>query len=799
MSVDVAGRVKSVPEVDTNRARKDWGSLIKEAMNGRSTVIVRAEDGLSVVLVPSADDPGRGEEFTSSSVREQLIHLMEQAHQGQSVVVTRHGSAVAVMRAVAAPVPLAPAVRVPRSFGQVAALQDEGPGVCFGLPSLDAVAGDLVKPGRVVLIAAAPPAPPAAGSHLVASMARAVALDAGRPVLYAASGLTSREVADRMVAADSQVPYQDVRRNAFAPAQQQAVDEARRRLATSQLYFDDGDDGARLTAAMIASTARYIDGLALVAVDRLQAAEAAHLPLSGPQLPAAVRMLGDLAGQLRVPVVVAVDTADPDTLHTLGAHAVLTVERNGETARVVVSERDFGELASVGLQPDLQRARFIELPAACRQDSTPPPSGPVVPPAEAAVPRRAPAETAPRPVAAAQTVSRSGEERATPSAPLPAQNTPAHAPAAASVPGTAPADESAGERLVRLAGANPQLKPEDFDVLKLLGERIDDHLGHVQGDVEKAATRMQGQAITDVMDLFNRSRVGGRRQHTANPPSYDFLKKERPRGVDQVWEGRHKWVNTGLLDDVLKGSPASVPVTVLDTPGAYLNAFNVWLPQGKLLHRRHDPDNLDDGFPGPNTSSGIYLTEPSPWEHTHLPNPLGSRREPGPLLLDTATVKNLIDCHRKHDLCGPPRILESWTSKGSETFLLKLRRVLNAARLAAREQEELDIVEKYIKAMYSKFSSTLGESTANRQIKRPDWMHTVRSQAFANLWLRAFKLHASGLTIVKVMGTDEIHVAGESDWRTVFEEGHQLSQMKTKGKDAYTLTPRTARRHYPQD
>ncbi|MDB1090470.1 DNA-binding protein, partial [Streptomyces sp. ACA25] len=93
------------------------------------------------------------------------------------------------------------------------------------------------------------------------------------------------------------------------------------------------------------------------------------------------------------------------------------------------------------------------------------------------------------------------------------------------------------------------------------------------------------------------------------------------------------------------------------------------------------------------------------------------------------------------------------------------------------------------KQMYAKFVSTLGESPHNRELVRPDWVHLIRSQAFANLWWRAYKAAATaGLTVVTVAGTDELHVAG--DWRTVFPEGTGLADMKVK-TDSRTGEPVT--------
>lgn len=88
---------------------------------------------------------------------------------------------------------------------------------------------------------------------------------------------------------------------------------------------------------------------------------------------------------------------------------------------------------------------------------------------------------------------------------------------------------------------------------------------------------------------------------------------------------------------------------------------------------------------------------------------------------------------------------------------------------------------EYVKAMYSKFISTKGESNHNREMVRPDWMHVIHSQAYANLWGKAYKASkasTAGLDVVAMMGTDELHVAG--DWRQVFPEGRGVSQTKVK-------------------
>ncbi len=140
----------------------------------------------------------------------------------------------------------------------------------------------------------------------------------------------------------------------------------------------------------------------------------------------------------------------------------------------------------------------------------------------------------------------------------------------------------------------------------------------------------------------------------------------------------------------------------------------------------------------------------------------------------------------KHRLADAPVIHESWTAGATENFCDDLRVLLATARQEAIDADD-DVTLAYIKAMYSKFVSTMGESVHNREIVRPDWMHLIRAQAGANLWGRAYKAHQAGLTLISVMGTDELHVTG-GDWRTVFTEGRALTEMKIK-TDSKTGAP----------
>lgn len=109
-----------------------------------------------------------------------------------------------------------------------------------------------------------------------------------------------------------------------------------------------------------------MEGLALVVVDRLQAAHSARLPLSGDRLPDASQVLATLARTLHVPVLAIVDTDDPALLGLLDADVTLTLMPTEDPAKVqvTVAERDFGTIGSAYLQPDLIHARFLDAGAA---------------------------------------------------------------------------------------------------------------------------------------------------------------------------------------------------------------------------------------------------------------------------------------------------------------------------------------------------------------------------------------------------------------------------------------------------
>ncbi|WP_371524611.1 helix-turn-helix domain-containing protein [Streptomyces sp. NBC_01283] len=349
---------------------------------------------------------------------------------------------------------------------------------------------------------------------------------------------------------------------------------------------------------------------------------------------------------------------------------------------------------------------------------------------------------------------------ATPAAEPQPPSTPRHsaAPSGAQHPGPAGRTKTPTRRA---------FQPSDNPV-GLITRAVQSTLAQHHGDVEAATAALVKKAVPDAMALLDETRKGARYDVIAHPWIPDVLKKQTSRGPDQIWEARPKWTRPQL-------PPGHHQVTALDINGAYLSALKTHLPIGQLEHSTNTGHDR--------RRAGIHLITPPAWEHdAYLPNPIGERDEPGPLWVTEPTLRLLLRLSgSKYGLCEAPEVHESYTSGATENLLEKFRIALKDARDTAIADGDAVTLE-YVKAMYSKFVSTMGESNYNRELYRPDWMHIIRSQAFANLWMKALKAHDEGLAVVRAMGTDELHVIG--DWRRVFPEGRGVTEVKVK--DLYT-------------
>ncbi|MCX4870352.1 helix-turn-helix domain-containing protein [Streptomyces sp. NBC_00257] len=333
---------------------------------------------------------------------------------------------------------------------------------------------------------------------------------------------------------------------------------------------------------------------------------------------------------------------------------------------------------------------------------------------------------------------------------------------------TGPAPETTPHPAQRPRSPAKRAFQEQSGPADLIGQTVQAALAEHRGDVEATLAALLKRAIPDAMRLLDETRKGARYDIVAHPWIPDILRKQTSKGADRIWEARPKWTRHEL-------PPGRHEVTALDINGAYLSALKTHLPLGQLEHSA--------GFAHDRRRAGVHLITPPAWEHEAvLPNPIGNRDEPGPLWVTEPTLRLLLRLSGpKHALCEPPEIHESYTSGATENLLEKFRVALKEARDTAIADDD-EVTLEYVKAMYSKFVSTMGESNYNRELYRPDWMHIIRSQAFSNLWMKALKAHDEGLTVVRAMGTDELHVIG--DWHRVFPEGRGVTEVKMK--DIYT-------------
>ncbi|WP_331772957.1 DnaB-like helicase C-terminal domain-containing protein [Embleya sp. NBC_00888] len=788
--------------------RRKWAQMVADAAAG-ARIVIHAPHGVRAVLAPPTPDviAAQGElpVFTMTAARQHLGNLVRAAATGTPQLVLRyrtvyaqitHLSAAPAPTATpastraAATVPAVPAAAIPhRETDVVAPAPSTAPkigrrvagfatalgeattarrrAVSFGPAALDEALGGGALPGRLVVVVGVPGAGAgllAAGTVLSATLAPADDPDAPNAVLSCTPGRPRADIAARLTAAAAGVDHRRLRAGTLADTERHAADAASTRLAAGGLLLDDGAD---LTLDLLRATAADIAGLCLIVVDPLNHLLPATTGPAGSDVRRGVGALRRLATDLDVPVVAVWETGagEPPEVAAAWAEAdtVVHLTREGEQAFAIVAERDLGPVAQAALHADLAHVRFTDpLLASTASTETGPADAP-------------PADSTKTPAPAPRERAEGRQNR-------PAPGAPATAPRTSSAPGRGTARSASTASKVPAASKKGHRVVVDTDEDPLPGAiagAVAEELAAAEGDMTAASEALARRAIPDVMELLRLSRAGSRYEHTWYPPLPDLLRKRSKEESDAVWEARPKWRNKYL-------PPGEHEVTALDMNAAYLSALKAHLPIGPLEHRA-GPD-LDD-FDGPRgrkrRRAGIYLIEPPAWDHDDLPNPLGDRDEPGPLWITDPTLRLLLRCASPAygRLCEEPRILESWTAVATENLLERLRTALRDARDTAIAEGD-DVTLDYVKQMYAKLVSTMGGSNYNREINRPDWMHIIRSQAFSNLWVKAFKAHQGGLAVVRVMGTDELHLTG-GDWRTVFTEGRGVGDVKVK--DAYIL------------
>ncbi|GHE51527.1 type II toxin-antitoxin system prevent-host-death family antitoxin [Streptomyces capitiformicae] len=662
-------------------------------------------------------------------------------------------------------------------------------GPTFGLPGLDTATGGLQR-GKLTLVAARPSV---GGSLLGLAAARKTALVDHDMVLYAASGPNRDDIFRRIISAETGGEYARLKQGRLTEHEQKVAHQLVQ--AGDLLMIDDGSD---LTAEDIRETAPHMEGLALVVVDRLQAAHSARLPLSGDRLPEASQVLATLARTLHVPVLAIVDSDDPALLGLLDADVTLTLSPTEHPAKVqvTVAERDFGTIGSAYLQPDLIHARFLDAGAA-PLDHADSPAGPglstaaggtaALELAEAALPytsgghqgipsalthelaawrtavaggdQEALKEILPSLLQAAATVTEMPDthEGHRLAAALRYYGTPVSADAADTT-------QSAGQAT---AADAPVQAPADKGQAQddVAENEEDDEDGLAPGDEEDEPEGHVFPALKILKDAVGRSKMH---------PIKVIRKEERDSGpwplITEHMDGEPRWVHPDVTatrvphiranGKRVRRDKIDVPdsfgegvLCLIDRNGSFPSACSaVPLAPNKLLHT--GPLDAYD-----KAGAGIYLIDIPEWNRTDMPHPLGRiidrPDENGRVWVTTPHIKQLVRLVRDNHIGAMPTIYDSWTGKANESLFKPFYEATRKARI-----ELVQVGGDPYKAYKTRLSIALRLLWPKRPAQRspfwrPDWRMSIVAEASVRHWTVAFKAVQEGHTLVALRNVDQ--------------------------------------------
>ncbi|MEU9015731.1 DnaB-like helicase C-terminal domain-containing protein [Streptomyces sp. NPDC048479] len=747
-----ARKANAFPSHVLSAAQKDFGDLISRAAQGQPQVLRRSRTPVAVLL-PVDTDSG-----THSS---DPAAAMGAASAGGAVNSQGHQDRGSAPRRLAT---------LGDAIGSVLAAGSAG-GATFGLPGLDAATGGL-QPGRLTLVAAAPNV---GGSLLGLAAARQTALVDHHRVLYAASGPNQADIMRRIIAAETGGDYPRLKQGRLTAHEQQVAQE----LVQAPLLIDDGSD---LTAEAIAETAPYVQDLALVVVDRLQAAHNARLPLSGNRLTDASQVLASLARTLHVPVLAIVDSDDPTLLGLLDADVLVTLAPTEDPAKVraTVAERDFGAIGSAYLRPDLLHARFLDATAAPvgRTGGEGPARslGSAVERelAEAALPytsgaRQGLPAAVTHVLAALRSALAKGDQENL------AELGPSLAEAAAAPQELS--DTAEGRRLAAALSAYNTAVSAGTAEQSAAGQSAADS-GHVPDDEDDAEAEEELQpgdeedepegAPFPALKLL-KDAVGRSKMHPIRVIRIEERESVPWPLISEHMDGEPRWVHPDVTSTRVpcirengkrvRRDQLDVPdafgegvLCLIDRNGSYPSACSaVPLAPNKLLHT--GPLEAFD-----KASAGIYLIDIPEWIRTDMPHPLGRiierPDEQGRVWVTTPHIKQLGKLVREGHLAAVPAIHDSWTGKANESLFKPFYEAARKARI-----ELVQAGGEPYKAYKTRLSIALRLLWPKRQEQRspfwrPDWRMSMVAEASVRHWTVAFKAVQDGHKLLALRNVD---------------------------------------------
>ncbi|MGK3943388.1 DnaB-like helicase C-terminal domain-containing protein [Streptomyces caeruleatus] len=763
-----ARKTDAFPAHVLSTAQRDFGDLVTLAAKGQPQVLLRNTTPVAVLLPadPSPDAP-------SSDTA---------AHPGAA---TAGGAVNSQGNQDRGSIPR----RLATLGDAIGSVLTDGPsgGPTFGLPGLDAATGGLQR-GKLTLVAARPSV---GGSLLGLAAARTTALVDHHMVLYAASGPNRDDIFRRIISAEASGEY--------ARLKQGRLTEHEQRVAHQLVQAGDLlmiDDGSNLTAEDIAETAPHMQDLALVVVDRLQAAHSARLPLSGDRLPGASQVLATLARTLHVPVLAIVDSDEPALLGLLDADVTLTLTPTEDPGRVqvTVAERDFGTIGSAYLRPDLSHARFLD--AGTAPAGSPASAGPAAivgvtaarELAEAALPytsggqqgipaalthelaawrtavagdHEALKEILPSLLQAAATVSQwpdthEGHRLAAALRPYGMPESAGTTPAAGQSPATG---------AVGTAGRTPA------DDRQATADVVEDEEDDADEDAltpEDEEDEPEGHVFPALKIL--KDSVGRSKMH----PIRVIRKEERDHSpwplISEHMDGEPRWVHPDVTATRVPHIRANgrrvrrdqidVPdsfgegvLCLIDRNGSFPSACSaVPLAPNKLLHT--GPLDAYD-----KAGAGIYLIDIPEWTRTDMPHPLGRIADrpdaDGRAWVTTPHIKQLVKLVRDNHLDAMPTIHDSFTGKANESLFKPFYEATRKAR-----SELVQIGGDPYKAYKTRLSIALRLLWPKRPSQRspfwrPDWRMSMVAEASVRHWTVAFKAVQEGHTLIALRNVDQ--------------------------------------------
>jgi DnaB helicase-like protein len=819
--------------MNATEARNDLFSLVKRAeLEGQTTLIHKHRERALLAPLDRLPAARKADAFPShalSAAQKEFGELITLAAQGRPQVLRRGRTPVAVLlpadttagalssdtTAHTGAVPAGGAVNSPHdqdsgsaprrlaTLGDaIGAVLASGPtgGPTFGLPGLDAATGGL-QSGRLTLVAAAPNV---GGSLLGLAAARQTALVDHHRVLYAASGPNQADIMRRIISAETGGDYPRLKQGRLTEHEQQVAQE----LIQAPLLIDDGGE---LTAEAIAETAPYVQDLALVVVDRLQAAHNARLPLSGERLPNASQDLASLARTLHVPVLAIVDSADPTLLGLLDADVMVTLAQTEDPAKVqvTVSERDFGAIGSAYLSPDLLHARFLDAGTApagrTEGEGTARNLGSTVERelAEAALPYTSGAQqglpaSVTHVLAALRTALANGDQEAldeiAPSlaevaaAPLQLSDTEEERRLAAALNAYNTAS-SAGQAAA--AGAPVHAPADSGQDQDDVAEDEDGQDGLKPGDEEDEPEGHVFPALKILKDAVGRSKMH---------PIRVIRKEERDSGpwplISEHMDGEPRWTHPDVtLTRVphvrangkrVRRDQFDVPdsfgegvLCLVDRNGSFPSACSaVPLAPNKLLHT-----GPLDGFD--KTQAGIYLIDIPEWTRTDMPHPLGRiidrPDEDGRVWVTTPHIKQLEKLVRENHLGAMPAIHDSWTGKYNESLFKPFYEATRKART-----ELVQVGGDPYKAYKTRLSIALRLLWPKRPAQRspfwrPDWRMSMVAEASVRHWSVAFRAVQEGHQLLALRNVDAaVFWAPDGTAPSTYRIGTSFGEVKAK-------------------